>query len=307
MSKRLVLCLFILAGSLTAGCRASEPQTVTELVEVTRVVEVTTEPETGTEFVEVTRIVEVEAEAPAEETLSILPHISIDVRTYPATNGRDYVVYVALPMSYPATDFSYPVMYITDGDWYTIPTAMSAAQLAFGEEMPEVIVVGVGYGGSIMDAFGRRDEDMSAEGSANFLQFIEETLIPDIEANFRAAPTPRALIGHSAGGNFSLYAMLNAPETFNYIVSSSPSCADTCMTLEQDYASANDALPVRLFLSAGELDDALDFTTAFWAALQASEYDGLVGEMLVLDGETHLSARPRALTTGMKWIFAGGE
>jgi hypothetical protein len=27
--------------------------------------------------------------------------------------------------------------------------------------------------------------------------------------------------------------------------------------------------------------------------------------MMILDGETHLSARPRAFTTGVKWAFAG--
>jgi hypothetical protein len=42
----------------------------------------------------------------------------------------------------------------------------------------------------------------------------------------------------------------------------------------------------------------------FSAALQASDYDEFAGELLILDGETHMSVWPRAFTTGMKWVFA---
>ena len=41
---------------------------------------------------------------------------------------------------------SHPVLYVTDGDFYAIPLGMSAAQLAFGQEVPEFITVGVDYG-----------------------------------------------------------------------------------------------------------------------------------------------------------------
>jgi hypothetical protein len=42
-------------------------------------------------------------------------------------------------------------------------------------------------------------------------------------------------------------------------------------------------------------------------ALEANEFDGLASELEVLDGETHLSARPRAFSTGMRWVFSGNE
>ncbi len=43
----------------------------------------------------------------------------------------------------------------------------------------------------------------------------------------------------------------------------------------------------------------------FGEAHQASDYDALTSELVILDGETHFSARPRAFATGMKWVFAG--
>jgi len=45
--------------------------------------------------------------------------------------------------------------------------------------------------------------------------------------------------------------------------------------------------------------------TAFDDALVEMGSEGLVHEMMVLDGETHLSARPRAFNSGMRWLFAG--
>ena len=292
MLKRYALLCVFLTGLVAAGCEAAQA-----------------EPVTATEIVEVTRIVEVTPVAGDPDGLPIVPGVTIDVRQYQSLNGREYVVYVFLPLSYEASgDQSYPVMYVTDGDWYTVPIGMANAQLAFGQEMPEVIVVGVGYGGSFMNAFTRREEDMTPEGAESFLSFLEDELVPDIEANYRAASTPRTLVGHSLGGAFSLYAAFLAGDTFDQFVASSPSCGEACLAALRDYAADQDALPVRLFVSAGELDqEVLATAEDFWAALQLEDFAGLTGEMVVLDGETHLSSRPRAFTTGAKWVFSGSE
>ena len=183
---------------------------------------------------------------------------------------------------------------------------MTAAQLAFGGEMPEVITVGIGYGGSAMESLERREEDMNAAVAEPFLQFLEEELIPDIEANYQADPSVRTLLGHSLGGEFSLYALFNAPETFGQIVASSPYYGEEYATLESAYAEGHDALPARLYVSVGDLEeDLLPGMQDLGDALQGGEYDGLASELAVLEGESHLSARPRAFTTGMKWVFAG--
>ena len=287
--------LLILLVVTVVGCQTAEPTTVEVpvTVEVTRIVEVPVEAEA--------------ADSVTSESPAIVPGLTTDVRTYSSeVNGREYTIYVTLPLSYEMTDQSYPVLYVTDGDFYTIPTAMTAAILAFGQEMPETITVGIGYGGSAMDSLQRREEDMTPEGSESFLQFLQEELIPDIESNYRVDPAVRTLMGDSLGGAFSLYALFNAADTFGQIIASSPSCGEACSALENAYAEGHDALPVRLFVSAGDLDEeVLPSVELFGEALQASDYDSFSSELAILDGETHMSARPRAFTSGIRWVFAG--
>ena len=61
-----------------------------------------------------------------------------------------------------------------------------------------------------------------------------------------------------------------------------------------------------MFVSAGDLDEeVLPSVERFGEALQASDYDSFSSELAILDGETHMSARPRAFTSGIRWVFAG--
>ena len=235
------------------------------------------------------------------QTIGLKAHI----RTYNSTaTGRDYTVYVILPLSYEMVAHSYPVLYFTDGDYMTIPAASIATGLAFEQGVPEVITVGIGYGGTFDVSGERREEDMTVGGQESFLQFLQEKLIPDIEANYRADPATRTLMGFSLGGDFSLYALFHAPDTFANIIAGSPSC-DTCSSDESTYAEKHETLPVRLFVSEGGLEtDISPMIARFVEALQASEYDGLVLEHAILDGETHMSVLPRTFTNSIKWVFA---
>ena len=64
-------------------------------------------------------------------------------------------------------------------------------------------------------------------------------------------------------------------------------------------------LPARLFVSVGGLEE--DYIPGFERlseALKANDYDGLDRELVILDGETHMSTWPRAFTMGMKMVFA---
>jgi hypothetical protein len=302
------------------ACQAEEPETVEVpvTVEVTRVVEVLSEPpepemvevtrEVQVEVpVEVTRIVEVAAEQPPVEApvVSAMMPIEFDNISSSAT-GRDYKLTIALPMSYLFTEADYPVIYVTDGDIYAIPLAMANAQLAFGQELPELIVVGVDYGvADPMEWLELRTLDM-LEGSESYLQFFEEELVPYIESNYRTDSTNRMLVGHSDGGSFALYGLLHGGDTFNNIIASSPGSAALWMDAIDEFASNSGETPVKLYISVGDLDreEVVAGVQAFSDALDAAGFEGLDQEMAVLDNETHLSARPRAFNNGMRWIFA---
>jgi len=290
MFKRTVLVVLLLVV-LTVGCQTAEPETVEVPVEV-----------------EVTRIVEVPVEQSAPESPPINPMLPIEFDTIESSaTGREYTLTVVLPLSYGMSDANYPVLYVTDGDFYAIPLGMAAGQLAFGQELPEVITVGIDYGNpNPMEWLELRELDMGPEGSEQFLQFFEEELIPYIESTYRADPANRTLAGHSSGGNFALYALLNAADTFGNFIASSPGAAAGLIDAVENFAANQDETAAKLYLSVGDLDtEVVAGVQAFDDALVEMDFDGLVHEMMVLDNETHLSARPRAFNNGMRWLFAG--
>jgi predicted alpha/beta superfamily hydrolase len=328
MFRRMSLITLLLLVVIIAGCQSAEPETVEVpvTVEVTRVVEVAAEPpepemievtrevEVPVEVpveVEVTRVVEVAAEQPVPEAPVINPMMPIAFDTIASSaTGRDYTLTVALPISYMFTEADYPVVFVTDGDFYAIPLAMAAGQLAFGQEIPEFITVGVDYGNpNPMEWLELREMDMGVEGSEKFVQFFEEELIPYIEANYRADSTNRTLVGHSSGGNFALYGLLHAADTFSNFISSSPGGAAWWMDAIENFSANQGETPAKLYLSVGDLDDPASIADiqAFSDALAGMGFEGLDQEMAILENETHLSVRPRAFTNAMRWLFGGGN
>ena len=330
MFRRMFLIILLLLVVIIAGCQTAEPETVEVpvTVEVTRVIEVAGEPpepeivevtrEVEVEVpvdVEVTRVVEVAAELPAAEQTApeapaINPMMPIEFDTIAsAATGRDYTLTVALPISYMFTEADYPVIFVTDGDFYAIPLAMAAGQLAFGQEIPEFITVGIDYGNpNPMEWLELRELDMGVEGSENFLKFFEEELIPYIESTYRADSANRTLAGHSSGGNFALYGLLHAADTFSNFIASSPGGAALWMDAIENFTSNQGETPAKLYMSVGDLDqeEIVAGVQAFSDALAGMGFEGLEQEMSILDNETHLSVRPRAFNNGLRWLFAGG-
>ena len=327
MFRRPIFILLLLLVVFIAGCQSADPETVEVpvTVEVTRVVEVAAEPpepemievtrevEVSVEVpveVEVTRVVEAAAEQPGPAAPVINPMMPIEFdKIESSATGRDYTLTIALPASYMFTEADYPVIFVTDGDFYTIPLAMAAGQLGFGQEIPEFIIVGIDYGNpNPMEWLELREMDMGVEGSENFLKFFEEELIPYIESNYRADSANRTLAGHSSGGSFALYGLLHAADTFNNFIASSPGGAAWWMDAIENFTANQGETPAKLYLSVGDLDQeaVVAGVQAFSDALAGMDFEGLAQEMAILDNETHLSVRPRAFNNGLRWMFGGG-
>ena len=257
LNKKWALLIVAPLVTMAIGCQTASPETVTVketvvaevpvTVEVTRVVEAS---------VEVTRVVETPVEQSVPNTPSINPMMPIEFDTIESSvTGREYAITIALPLSYMFSDADYPVIYVTDGDFYAIPLALAAGQLAFGQEVSEFIVVGVDYGNpDPMKWLELRELDMGVDGRENYLQFFEEELIPYIEATYRADPANRTLAGHSSGGNFALYGLLNGANTFSNFIASSPGNIAGLVDSVDNFAANQGGTMTKLYLSVGDLD-----------------------------------------------------
>lgn len=153
------------------------------------------------------------------------------------SNGIEYRIDVSLPQGVDTMTVRPPVFVITDANLAFNTAHETVTMLGISGEMAPVIVVGVGYpetdGRGYTPAYAAsrtRDYTPTREagmpgggGSAAFLAFLKDELVPMVEARYRADPTRRGLGGHSLGGLFATYALLKEPGFFTRFWIGSPS------------------------------------------------------------------------------------
>ena len=139
-------------------------------------------------------------------------------------------IYVQLPANYNATtNQKYPVLYILDGEML-LPTVNNVHSFYSGGFMPEMVIIGVSNSNNRMrdlttskvtEMYDMPFEQENGE-AANFNEFMENELIPFIENKYPVTNF-RTLIGHSYGGLFTIYTLLNHSHLFSNYLAIDPS------------------------------------------------------------------------------------
>jgi predicted alpha/beta superfamily hydrolase len=240
--------------------------------------------------------------------------------------GDEFEISVSLPL-FARKDTTYPVLYVTDANIDFAMSTQIAGMLQLGNEMPRVILVGIGYRtDSLSKWLSLRSKHLtptaipdptrnkwSTGGAPLFLKFIREELLPFIKANYPASQSS-AYFGYSYGGLFGLYVLFHQPETFERYIIGSPSIwFDSTVTFryEEQYASAHSDLPARVFMSAGQLEEQLGVKYNMVGNLRILEdrllkrrYPTFQLETVVIDAESHMSGGPAAISRGLRAIYA---
>ena len=243
------------------------------------------------------------------------PHVLRNTQLRPlprSANGRDYLLYVALPPDYAtAPDKKYPVLYICDGYWdFTLINGFYG-NLIYDRVAPHFIIVGFGYPGAHTNeeynVLRQPDYAPAPEGrAAEFLRVVEHEIIPFIEKEYRADPSFRVLSGNSLGGCFSLYAMLARPGLFQAHIAASPAVPKSLVTLEEKFFASGQNLPARLFLTGAEKEspDFLANIQRFNKRLAQRHYAGLAYSWRLIDGEGHTGTKAESYNRGLRFAFA---
>ena len=151
------------------------------------------------------------------------------------------------------------------------------------------------------------DNSITGDGP-KFLQFIEETVIPYIESNYRVKKDERAISGSSLGGLFTLYAMYEKPDLFKRFISISPAVDwddRYLFKLDDRYEEENDSFPVRLFLSQGgnEYGRFRQPIVEFQQKLAQRNYKDMVLLNYTIEGERHSGVKSEGYSRGLRWVF----
>ena len=177
-----------------------------------------------------------------------------------------------------ASDEPLPVIYLTDAN-NSLGTGCDVANLLMlGGEIPQVILVAIGYplGGDFNNFIKLRTRDfspslckwqtpMQAEladmklediicgGAPNFLEFLTTELRDFIGSKYNTLDDT-TYIGDSMGGLFGVYTLFHKPHSFKrYVIGSPWMCWDypLCFEYEKKYSENHDDLKAIVYMATG--------------------------------------------------------
>lgn len=217
---------------------------------------------------------------------------------------------VQLPAEYAKNpNKQYPVAVVLDGNFYFPMLSAALKQYEEAGLLPPIILVGVGYRSfKVMDSLRNRDylypaplksdETSSSGGGLNFYSFITQELIPKIDGDYRTKKEDKTLLGHSFGGYFSLFALLqqiqNHQPVFKNFVAASPSTWYHNFYLNQlpHLLKKEQQSPgVSVFLSAGSLENdqwEIQPVIKFGKQLDSVKVAGLMSETEIYNSLHHM-------------------
>jgi len=133
-------------------------------------------------------------------------------------------VYIYLPSGYETSDETYPVIYVTDGDWHIHHLSGVVGFLSGSNQIPKSILVAIPHQNRNSDLLPQPMHTGYSGGNAeNFLGFLENELIPAIDQTYRTQKF-KVLAGHSYGGLFTTWVMVaNGGGKFNGYIAADPS------------------------------------------------------------------------------------
>lgn len=216
------------------------------------------------------------------------------------TNGHDYRLFIALPGSYTASEQSYPVLYLLDPQISFLAVTEYARFMAYWQELPEIIVVGIGYPTlDVAELATLRERDYYISKD-EFLGFVSEEVFPLVDSTYRTISDDRAIVGFSYGGELVFHVLVTQPELFNRYVAIDASSAEMMPYVMRDDASLREGFAgrdVRLFM-------ATTGTEMIAPALETRAYEGLRVEGLSLGSITHAAALHFSLPAAISAIYA---
>lgn len=140
--------------------------------------------------------------------------------------GQEREIKIQLPRGYNKDDKKkYPVIYVFDGDYLFEPVAGNVDYLAYWEDMPDAIVVGINQIETRnTDSFYSPTTMLPADEGAQFFEFVGMELIPYISKNYRTEDF-RLAVGHGKMANFINYYLLKENSLFKGFLVFSPDLA----------------------------------------------------------------------------------
>lgn len=244
-----------------------------------------------------------------------IPGSEVRKITSSIVSGQKYELHILLPGGYKNSAKKYPVVYLMDSQW-DFPLVKSLyGEHYFDGFIPELIIVGVTWGGTNPnpDSLRARDYTPTKEarlpqsgGADNFLAFMKKELFPFIETNYKADSKNRSLMGCSLGGLFTLYTLFTQPELFTGYAAASPAVGwdrEALYKYEKEFAQKKLANPVRVYMTIGDVEKSRPAYEKFASQMTNRNYVSVSLQSTILENTGHSGTKSETYGRGMQYIF----
>jgi predicted alpha/beta superfamily hydrolase len=229
--------------------------------------------------------------------------------------GQEYELQIMLPGGFKNGNKKYPVIYLMDSQWDFPLLKCLYGEHYFDGFVPELIVVGVTWGGvnPNPDSLRARDYTPTNEtrlpqsgGADKFLSFMKDELFPFIETNYKADKNNRTLMGCSLGGLFTLYTLFTQPELFTGYAAASPAVGwggEVLYKYEKAFAEKKLSKPVRVYMTVGDVERGRPTFERFAAQMASRNYASATLKSKVLENTGHSGTKTETFSRGMQYVF----
>ena len=238
-------------------------------------------------------------------------------------NGQLYSIKISLPKNYHQnTQKKYPVLYVTDAETNFGGVSYIVQRLIKDQLIPEIVVVGISYNTDYKNFYRLRSRDLTpvedpklkmgnkavdpTGGAPKFRSFLEFELFPFIEQSLRVKKEDRALYGHSYGGLFGSYVLLEKPSLFNRYLLLGPSLwfKDKLLIDQLTAKNLNPTKTTSLYMGSGALDLRIkDYQEEFVQLLKEKNIPFINIKSEVIPNETHRTIFGVGFTHGLRFIY----
>jgi predicted alpha/beta superfamily hydrolase len=229
--------------------------------------------------------------------------------------GQEYELQILLPSNYQNSTKKYPVLYVMDSQWDFTLAKSIYGQLYFDGFIPEIIIVGVTWGGEKPNPNILRARDYtptnirstaSTGGAAVFLDFMKTELFPFVETNYRAENNDRTLMGCSLGGLFTLYTLFTHPDMFDGYIAASPAISwdnGILNQYEKQFSEKQLNKPVRVYMTVGDVEMGKNDFEKFAKKMFDKKTKNVFLHSKILENTGHSNTKTETYSRGLQFVF----
>ncbi len=220
--------------------------------------------------------------------------------------NEDRIVDIYLPEGYGMTQSKFPVLYLLDGENHFVHGAGVAYFLARFGLIPQIIVVAIENVDRTRDFTPTKVEARPTSGGAEkFTEFIKDELMTYMDENYRTEDY-NILFGHSLGGMYTFYSMLEYPQMFKAYIAASPHLLyddDYVVNLYKDKFASADMKSTFIYFSIGDEPDYMPSINQMQEILSSNESDEFIWDYKKYENDTHMTTTHKSIYDGLESLY----